>query len=39
VQSDVADQRGVVRDIVVAAEQLGSPLAEGEKGHGAIIIQ
>jgi hypothetical protein len=24
---------------MVAAEQRGAPLAEGEEGHGAIIIQ
>ena len=39
VQRDVADQGGVVRDVMVVAEQRGAPLAEGEEGHGAIIIQ
>jgi hypothetical protein len=39
VQRDVADQGGVVGDIVVCSEQRGAPLAEGEEGHGAIIIQ
>jgi hypothetical protein len=28
-----------VRDVMVVAEQRGAPLAEGEEGHGAIIIQ
>ena len=39
VQRDVADQGGVVRDVMVVAEQRDAPLAEGEEGHGAIIIQ
>jgi hypothetical protein len=39
VQRDIADQRGVVRDVVVFAEQLNAPLADGKKGHAAMIIE
>jgi hypothetical protein len=39
VQRDVADQRGVVRDVVSLADEFYGAAADGVEGHAVIIMQ